>query len=158
MNNMKTFRHLTTLLLLTGILFSIESIAGNRLSQSPNRTELPENPSDSLRLSQISLKRASAQKNYPAVVRHIIECCEYQLLIATDSLPALIKLVDTQARTCPEAACQSLLYSYEAGLLNRYYDNNRYTIRQRETVADTHTDDIREWDTDRFIYLSLIHI
>ena len=53
MNNMKTFRHLTTLLLLTGILFSIESIAGNRLSQSPNRTELPENPSDSLRLSQI---------------------------------------------------------------------------------------------------------
>ena len=120
MNNMKTFRHLTTLLLLTGILFSIESIAGNRLSQSPNRTELPENPSDSLRLSQISLKRASAQKNYPAVVRHIIEYCEYQLLIATDSLPALIKLVDTQARTCPEAACQSLLYSYEAGLLNRY--------------------------------------
>lgn len=153
MNNMKTFRHLTTLLLLTGILFSIESIAGNRLSQSPNRTELPENPSDSLRLSQISLKRASAQKNYPAVVRHIIECCEYQLLIATDSLPVLIKLVDTQARTCPEAACQSLLYSYEAELLNRYYDNNRYTIRQRETVADTHTDDIREWDTDRFIYI-----
>ncbi len=151
MNNMKTFRYLTTVLLLTGILFSIESIAGNRLSPSPNRTEFPENPSDSLRLSQVSLKRASAQKNYPAIVRHTIACCEYQLLIATDSLPALIKFVDTQARTCPNVACQSLLYSYEAELLNRYYNNNRYTIRQREALDNSHTDDIREWDTDRFI-------
>lgn len=140
---MKSFRYLTLLVvILSGILLPIDS-------QAVVDRVLPENPADSLRLTKVRLENARAQEDYPAVTEYLIDGCEYQLLLTEDSLPALIGHIDSQARSCPDTAAQSLLYAYEASLLHRYYESHRRDIQQRGTLAEPPAD-MREWNTENF--------
>jgi hypothetical protein len=67
-----------------------------------------------------------------------------------DSLPAFIREVETQAKTCADTASAAVLHSMAAEMYHSYYRQNRHAVDRRTLLDGFIPDDMREWTANLF--------
>jgi len=107
-------------------------------------------PQSALAVVETIYKDARSQKNSPQFITAII----YKLkLIADFEEEYMIKIIADVDEEIQEAAFpnDAILHSVQAELFWRYYQENRYQILDRTTIAEIDPVDISTWDFNHYV-------
>lgn len=94
------------------------------------------------------LKSALKNGDGKATIKYLVQSSLAQSMINPDSAQLIINRIDSIAMTEQDAVTRSLLYHFEAYMLNTYYQRNKYIISERKAVAGV--TDINEWSCIQF--------
>ena len=93
---------------------------------------------------------ALSEKDTPALIKSLVARMHDDLEKDVDKFPDLIREMELYTSQCTDSASVALLHSLTAEMYSRYYQNNRWTIRQRTDLQDYVPEDLREWSGNLF--------
>lgn len=97
-----------------------------------------------------TVTQAVKNQNTPLLIKALISKMKQKLEVDEDNFPTLIKEVEVYTAVCPDTASVAVLHSMLAEMYNRYYQQNRWKIKDRTDLAGFVPEDLSEWTDNLF--------
>lgn len=94
--------------------------------------------------------KAKAEKNSPQMLKAYTERATVQRMLTPDSLYANLQDMEQWAKTTDNLTDRAILHSLLAEQYADFVQQNRWQLRQRTTVMDEPSADVREWSGNMF--------